>query len=423
MKYRNLCLLMIGLCAGRTGLADLTMRHTITYKFGAFLPPAAVDAMKQQLGDQLPKETTVQIKDKKVWTSMGRMVMVADYAKGVITLMDPKTQQFATSPMATYADKISAVQKQYMPEMPPQARQMFDNLQLDVKTERTGKTAKIQGIDAEENLMTVSIEFPNPAGPAMQMRMEMHQWTASAEEMNRVAALKELAVYAELPKSGMDPVEMMTKSLAGIPGMAEKMRGAVQEMTKNAGKAMLRMQMAMFMPSMAQMMPGAADQPFTEFTLELTELSSGPVADSRFDVPADYQSAPMEQLIAVLFPAPKLPVATGAPKAAATAAPPPPLPPGVLRVGNGVTPPAVIFKTEPSYTEEARAAKVQGSVVLNVVVGPDGRAQQVSVLRSLDPGLDQKAVETVGTWKFKPGMKDGQPVAVQAQIEINFRLM
>ena len=94
-----------------------------------------------------------------------------------------------------------------------------------------------------------------------------------------------------------------------------------------------------------------------------------------------------------------------------------------MRVGNGVTPPMVISKTEPGYTEEARAAKIQGSVVLSVVVGADGRAQQVSVLRSLDPGLDQKAVETVGTWKFRPGMKDGQPVAVQAQIEVSFRLM
>jgi TonB family protein len=83
----------------------------------------------------------------------------------------------------------------------------------------------------------------------------------------------------------------------------------------------------------------------------------------------------------------------------------------------------VLAKNEPSYTEEARAAKIQGAVVLNVVVGEDGSPRQVSVLRSLDPGLDQKAVETVSSWKFRPGMKDGKPVAVQAQIEVNFRLM
>jgi TonB family protein len=147
--------------------------------------------------------------------------------------------------------------------------------------------------------------------------------------------------------------------------------------------------------------------------MELVELSSAPLPDSRFEVPAEYQSATTEELIGLLFPAPKLTAPNGAP----------PLPPGVVRVGNGVSAPAVIFKEDPSYTEEARAARIQGSVVLNVVVGTDGRAQQVSVLRSLDPGLDQKAVETIGTWRFRPGMKDGQPVAVMAQIEVSFRLM
>jgi TonB family protein len=182
---------------------------------------------------------------------------------------------------------------------------------------------------------------------------------------------------------------------------------------------MLRVQTAVYMPQMAAIAGGTGDQPFTEYTMELAEISSASLPDSRFEVPAGYQSATVEELIGQLFPAPKLPVPSGTPRAAA----PVPLPPGVVRIGNGVAPPALISKTEPSYTEEARAAKIQGTVVLNVVVGADGSAQQMSVLRSLDPGLDQKAMETVGTWKFRPGMKDGQPVAVQATIEVNFRLM
>jgi TonB family protein len=62
-------------------------------------------------------------------------------------------------------------------------------------------------------------------------------------------------------------------------------------------------------------------------------------------------------------------------------------------------------------------------VLLNVVVLPDGTTGQIKVLRSLDVGLDQRAVEAVSTWKFKPGMKDGRPVPVQATIEVNFRLL
>jgi TonB family protein len=98
-------------------------------------------------------------------------------------------------------------------------------------------------------------------------------------------------------------------------------------------------------------------------------------------------------------------------------------PAGVYRVGNGVTPPRLIFKVEPQYTEEARAAKYQGTVVLYVEIQPDGRAANIRVQRGLGLGLDEKAVEAVQQWRFSPGTKDGVSVPVQATIEVNFRLM
>ncbi len=281
------------------------MRHTIEFKFGSFLPPPVVDAMKLQLGDLVPKEMIVQVKGQKAYTSMGRMVMVADYARGVITLMDPKGQRFATSPMADYVDKIAVIQKQRMPVMPPEVQQIFAKMRFDATTDRTGKTATIQGMGAEEYLLTISIEVPNPAGPAMQTRMEMHQWRAKAEEVNRIPALKELEVYAAMPKSGMDPLEMVTKSMAAFPGMADKIRSSLDEIMKSAGKGILRMQTGIYMSAMANLVEGAGGQPVVEYSMELAELSSAPVADSRFEVPAGYQSAPMEELVAVLFPAPK----------------------------------------------------------------------------------------------------------------------
>jgi TonB family protein len=100
-----------------------------------------------------------------------------------------------------------------------------------------------------------------------------------------------------------------------------------------------------------------------------------------------------------------------------------PRPTGASTIGGGVTPPAIIRKFEPSYTEEARAAKLQGSVVLYVEVDPTGVAKNISVLKSLGLGLDQEAIKTVQQWKFKPGEKDGRPVTVAANIEVNFRLM
>ncbi len=95
---------------------------------------------------------------------------------------------------------------------------------------------------------------------------------------------------------------------------------------------------------------------------------------------------------------------------------------GAFRVGGGVSAPVLLWKVEPEYTEEARAAKYQGTVLLYIEVGPDGHAHNMRVIRSLGLGLDQKAIQAVSQWKFKPGAKEGQPVTVQATIEVNFRL-
>jgi TonB family protein len=96
---------------------------------------------------------------------------------------------------------------------------------------------------------------------------------------------------------------------------------------------------------------------------------------------------------------------------------------GAYRVGVGVTAPSLTYKTEPGYSQEARTVKFQGTVVLQIVVGVDGVPGNISVVRQLGLGLDEKAVETVRQWRFKPGMKDGVPVPVGAQVEVNFRLL
>jgi len=93
------------------------------------------------------------------------------------------------------------------------------------------------------------------------------------------------------------------------------------------------------------------------------------------------------------------------------------------RIGGGVSAPVPIYQPEPEYSEEARKAKWQGTVVLALVVDEMGRAVRIQVTKSLGLGLDQKAVEAVEKWRFKPGMKDGKPVPVIASIEVNFRLL
>ena len=95
---------------------------------------------------------------------------------------------------------------------------------------------------------------------------------------------------------------------------------------------------------------------------------------------------------------------------------------GAFKVGGGVSAPKAIYAPDPEYSEEARKAKYQGTCVLWLIVGPDGRARDIRVARTLGLGLDEKAMEAVKTWKFEPAMKDGKPVAVQINVEVTFRL-
>ena len=96
---------------------------------------------------------------------------------------------------------------------------------------------------------------------------------------------------------------------------------------------------------------------------------------------------------------------------------------GVYRIGGGVSAPALIFKVEPEYSEEARKAKFQGTVSLQIIVDEKGQPREIKVMRALGLGLDEKAIEAVQKWRFKPGVKDGKAVAVTATVEVNFRLL
>jgi TonB family protein len=95
---------------------------------------------------------------------------------------------------------------------------------------------------------------------------------------------------------------------------------------------------------------------------------------------------------------------------------------GIYIPGNGIRPPRALYDPEPDYSEEARKVKLQGSVVLSLVVDATGHPRNVKIARSLGMGLDEKAIEAVEKWKFAPGMKDGYPVATRVEVEVNFHL-
>jgi TonB family protein len=95
---------------------------------------------------------------------------------------------------------------------------------------------------------------------------------------------------------------------------------------------------------------------------------------------------------------------------------------GTLRGNGGGTKPRAIYAPNPPYSDKGRKAKVQGTMLLAVTVTASGDVADVKVVNSLGSGLDESAIATVRTWKFKPGTEDGTPVKCEINIEVSFRL-
>ena len=95
---------------------------------------------------------------------------------------------------------------------------------------------------------------------------------------------------------------------------------------------------------------------------------------------------------------------------------------GLERVGGNVSAPIPIYDPDPEFSDEARRAKYQGVCIVTLIIDAQGNPQNPHVTRTLGMGLDEKALEAVRTYKFKPAMKNGKAVAVMVSIEINFHL-
>ena len=95
---------------------------------------------------------------------------------------------------------------------------------------------------------------------------------------------------------------------------------------------------------------------------------------------------------------------------------------GVMQLGGGVSAPVLIYGPDPEFSDEARRAKYQGVCLVGLIVDAQGNPQQVHVVRPLGMGLDEKAIEAVRQYKFKPAVYKGRPVPVEVNIEVNFRI-
>lgn len=300
-------LVWLTLAAAPALRADVTLRYKTEVTLNPHLPAQAVEQMTKGMSASLPPSQTQQLKNGKFVSSLGNITSIVDFGKREITLLDAGGKRFGTLPAEQYGDEIARA----MPKMPAAAQGAMAGMKAHTESKATGRTETIQGVEAEERQISITVDAPQmpnvPSGPMM--RMVMHLWTAKASEAARVPAIAELTRYDFRTLAGTDPVSMMAKTFEQMPGVADTFSAVMKEM-KSAGTAViLRMQVEMYMPMVAALMarmpaggdPAAAtidaDAPLTGINYELTEISTAPIADSVFQVPEGYQSVPAGDIL------------------------------------------------------------------------------------------------------------------------------
>jgi hypothetical protein len=289
--------------------ADATLLYHTDIQTTPLIPAGTLDPVLGAMQD-----VAVRIKGNKAFSSQGKLTSIVDLTTQDMILMDVANKRFATTTAGQYGQQIKAA----IPALPAQASAMLNSLKPHFESHSTGRTAIIQGIQAEEQEFVLSMDMALPGGPATPspfMKMVMQVWTAKPGEDQRVAVLQEFENYTAIVNFSMNATDAIKQILSIMPGMGDGVGAMMAEISKK-GAVSLRVHTEIAMPFLAgvlQQMPPEArkglpadfdpNAPLMLMNMELVELSSSPLEDALFVVPADYQMASMEEILKTAIPA------------------------------------------------------------------------------------------------------------------------
>jgi hypothetical protein len=299
--YRWFAILVLASSALPALVADVTTR----YKTEITVNPAVAGATKG-VNLPAPQEMTFRLKGVKGFSSSLGVESIIDFGTKEMMILDPSSMRYAKMTHEQFADELVKA----MPQMPAATSAALADVTPSVSpASLTGRTVVIQGVEAEEREMVVSIDgpaIPNaPAGPAMRMVMQI--WSAKAGEATRVSAIRELTAHSLESFANMSPMANFERIMKQFPGLADALEPILKE-TQN-GTVILRMHIDVFIPAMAAIMKQMAaagrgagtglddGAPFVQVNQELVELSTEPVPDSAFQIPEGYREASSSELV------------------------------------------------------------------------------------------------------------------------------
>jgi hypothetical protein len=279
--------------------ADVTTRYKTEITINPAVSALAASA-KKGANWSAPQEMTLRLKGVKGFSSSLGVESIIDFGTKEMTILDPSSMRYAKMTSEQFADELVKA----LPQMSAATSAALASVTPSVSpASLTGRTAVIQGVEAEEREMVVSMEGPAiPNAPAgLAVRMVMQIWAAKSSEATRVPAIRELTAHSLESFANMNPMANLERVMKQLPGFGDSLEPFLKE-TQN-GTVILRMHIDLFIPAMAAIMKRmAADgldegAPFAQVNQELVELSTEPIPDSAFQIPEGYREVSSSELV------------------------------------------------------------------------------------------------------------------------------
>jgi hypothetical protein len=297
---------------------DVTIRTRNGIRFGALIPGPVAERTRNGTESDLPDSTVSYRKGRLEYLQSGKFACLMDFAKQEITIIDVGNKRFARVAMKDYAGRLAAV----MPAVRPEFRTAQESAKTTLSSRKTGRTDVMQGVEVQETEYSVTLDLPVPlaagqtqTGPLLRVTMEV--WMAKPAEVSHVAAVREVTAGASsIPgfSHWIDPANILATIFGAMPGLGDAMGRMFQEIEKSKSvvfKSHLEASMpgmASFLQQMQKEQGGAVpngldlNAPFSVVDGEVVELSTAPVDDAVFQLPADYHAAPFEDVVKSVAP-------------------------------------------------------------------------------------------------------------------------
>lgn len=375
----------------RSAHADVSTRFKTTIEINPSLPPQLAQAFTKGMALSVPAEIVGRFRNGKEYCTSAIVDSIFDFSKKEVTLIDRQGKNYATVPFEQFGEEIRRAIAQD-PQVMAAGMQTIGQMKSHFDARTTGRTASIQGIQAEEHEYVLTVDMPAqpPPNGGTLIRMAMHIWTADASEAERVPAIGELAGYGLFSSSATSPLSSIETMLRQLPGLGDGMASLVKELQSAGTHVVLRTEVELAMPAVIEQLkqsPAGAglnfdpDAPLMRVNNELSEISTAAVPDSLFQVPDGYQAVPLAAILTAqnqrLQAAIKGALAGGTKTSQPASGPAAPAA-AVTSSGTPLDVGAVLVREgKPEYSTVARAAGLQGTVSLYVEIDSGGHPSKV----------------------------------------------